>query len=395
LCHELVELFPKKPVTWFGVGTYYLTIQKYTEARRYFGKATAIEPNFAHAWIGFAHSFALEGEHDSAVSVYSSACKVLPGSHIPQMYLGMEHARQKNWKLAEEFLLLALKSCSSDPLLHNELGSLYFEKGQFESAIKHFMRVLELVGDAHPHRIWMSTLCNLGHTYRKMENYSKAKSYFEKVNELSEAQESAYSGLALIAQAESRMDEAVYNLHQALAINPDNRICALVLESLLIQIANKDSSNPLPLLDEYLDPELIEAQLQNKLSKESSGVHNDDQDPILGDPDEFSVGPSDDDVEKPPENSHSITNTVLKSRLSNAIDLSPDVFASGRPRRGPLNFHGSSPVYDGSRTPPRQPKVLFASREDSPFQQSNGFQFEDSDVFGGDQDIDMELDDSD
>jgi anaphase-promoting complex subunit 6 len=61
------------------VGTYYFSIKKFVDARRYYGKCTTIEPSFGQAWIGFGHTFALEGEHDSAVSIYSSACKVLPG----------------------------------------------------------------------------------------------------------------------------------------------------------------------------------------------------------------------------------------------------------------------------------------------------------------------------
>ena len=79
LAHELVELFPKHCVTWFAVGTYYFCIKRYLDARRYYGKSTSIEPSFGQAWVGFAHSFALEGEHESAISIYSSACRVLPG----------------------------------------------------------------------------------------------------------------------------------------------------------------------------------------------------------------------------------------------------------------------------------------------------------------------------
>jgi anaphase-promoting complex subunit 6 len=79
LAHNLVDLFPKHHVSWFAVGTYYFSISKFIESRRYYGKCTSIEPGFGQAWIAFGHSFALEGEHDSALSIYSSACKVLSG----------------------------------------------------------------------------------------------------------------------------------------------------------------------------------------------------------------------------------------------------------------------------------------------------------------------------
>ena len=36
LTHRLVDSFPKSAVSWFAIGTYYLSIGKNTEARRYF-----------------------------------------------------------------------------------------------------------------------------------------------------------------------------------------------------------------------------------------------------------------------------------------------------------------------------------------------------------------------
>jgi anaphase-promoting complex subunit 6 len=44
------------------------------------------------------------------------------------LFLGMEHAKLKNWRLAEEFLTMAEKCCNNDPLLLNELGVIHFEK---------------------------------------------------------------------------------------------------------------------------------------------------------------------------------------------------------------------------------------------------------------------------
>lgn len=51
-------------VAWFAVACYYLCTRQFEVARRYFGKATAINPRFASAWIGFGHSFAFQDESD-------------------------------------------------------------------------------------------------------------------------------------------------------------------------------------------------------------------------------------------------------------------------------------------------------------------------------------------
>ena len=61
---RLVEDYPEHVVAWFAVGCYYQSIGRYDSARQYFGKATAMDPRFAPAWLGFGHSFAAQDESD-------------------------------------------------------------------------------------------------------------------------------------------------------------------------------------------------------------------------------------------------------------------------------------------------------------------------------------------
>ena len=42
-------------------------------------KATTIDPRYEPAWIGFGHSFAIEGEHDQAITAYNTAAKLFKG----------------------------------------------------------------------------------------------------------------------------------------------------------------------------------------------------------------------------------------------------------------------------------------------------------------------------
>jgi hypothetical protein len=161
----------------------------------------------------------------------------------------------------------------------------------------------------------------------------------------------------------------------------------------LHQLAQENSKNPLPVLGPLLDSDLLDSQLQEKLSKDADDIMmpDMDQDPILADPDDIPVIESEEDETIPQEMNPSVVLSKgrLRSRLSNALDLSPDVFDSGRPRKGLLNFH-SSPVNE-PRTPPRHSRLLFATRAESPFESN---EIDDSSIFEG-QDVDMELDDSD
>ena len=90
-----------------------------------------MDPRFGPAWIAFAHSFALEGEHEQAVIAYSTSARLFQGSHLPLLFIGMEHIQLYNIALAEEHLQAAYSMCDSDPLLLNELGVLAYHKRWF------------------------------------------------------------------------------------------------------------------------------------------------------------------------------------------------------------------------------------------------------------------------
>lgn len=170
LSHDMADRHPEEPVTWLAVGIYYMSINKVAEARRYFSKASVMNPRFGAAWIGFAHSFATEGEHDQAISAYTTAARLFQGTHLPALFLGMQHLHLNNVILAEEYLNTAYNMCKQDPLLLNELGVVCFHKQHLQDAIKWFNRALEvsrLTGSEET--AWIATHANLGHANRKLK----------------------------------------------------------------------------------------------------------------------------------------------------------------------------------------------------------------------------------
>jgi len=96
LAHELVDREPESATSWYAVGVWYLTQKKWPEARTYFrcvhisdtirhrgsfmtSKTSLMDPRFGPAWIAFAHTFAFEGEHDHAVTAYSTCARMFAG----------------------------------------------------------------------------------------------------------------------------------------------------------------------------------------------------------------------------------------------------------------------------------------------------------------------------
>ena len=230
LSHRLADLHPDEPETWLAVGVYYLSISQIAEARRFFSKASMMDPHFGPAWIGFAHTFAAEGEHDQAISAYSTAARLFQGTHLPQLFLGMQHLQLNNMNLANEFLQAAHKVCGTDPLLLNELGVVFYHQDQLEPAITLFNNALAIATeiDSDP-AAWIATRANLGHAYRRLSKFNLALQEFEEVLRQGGRDTGIFCAKGLVLLEVGRPWEAVCALHEALAVSPQDPIATDLL----------------------------------------------------------------------------------------------------------------------------------------------------------------------
>lgn len=283
--HQLAENHPTNPITWLAIGVYYLSINKVIEARKYFSKATHLNPNFGQAWIGFAHTFAVEGEHEQAISAYAFAARLFPGTHLPNLFLGMQHLQMNNLNLAEEYLLTSYQICNSDPLLLNELGVIYFHK---RSLLKAEMFFQEALGAAKylnsDSKTWISIHTNLGHVYRRGHQPQNALECFTQVLKLSHKNDAnILSAMGLIHLTLGNVFKAIEILHDALAISPNDGFASDLLKRalelnkanssmFLVDTSEKIFELNIPTLQyrktEKLDPHLadITTSSSNKLS---------------------------------------------------------------------------------------------------------------------------------
>lgn len=307
ISHDMADNYPEEPVTWLAVGVYYLTTGKIAEARRFFSKASMMDPHFGPAWIGFAHTFAAEGEHDQAISAYSTAARLFQGTHLPQLFLGMQHLQLNNITLADEYLNNAFILCKSDPLLLNELGVVFYHKEHLKESIQLFTKALEIADEIESDpKAWIATRANLGHAYRRLELFDKALEAFEEVTRSGEGRDAnIYSAVGLCQLQLGRPWDAVVSLHevllhsfhyfyiiydfanrpQALAISPQDPIATELLEKALKENANTDALFQATLLadgeivvqdEEDVDFILHERMLRSKLKAKAvaaSGGH--------------------------------------------------------------------------------------------------------------------------
>lgn len=230
VAHELADSHPEEPCTWLAVAIYYYLIGKIAEARRYFSKASMMDAHFGPAWIGFAHTFAAEGEHDQAISAYSTAARLFMGTHLPQVFLGMQHHAMNNMTVAAEFLDTAHGLCRSDPLLLNEMGIVYYHQNRLREAVQKFKESLEIAEniDSDP-QAWIVARTNLGHAYRRQRKFPQALEEFDIVLRESGKDAAIFCAKGLIYLDVGKPEEAVNVLHEALAINPQDPIATELL----------------------------------------------------------------------------------------------------------------------------------------------------------------------
>lgn len=223
LAHEMVDREPENPISWYAVGVWYLSKGKWTQARQYFSKTSLMDPRFGPAWIAFAHTFALEGEHDHAVTAYSTCARMFTGSHLPLMFVGMENIMLSNHALADEALGAANSMCDGDPLLANERGVMAFNHGNLEEASSLFKRALQLAEVTQSSRkSWTTTYLNLGTCQRKLNHLEEARETYQKVLELDCRHSIALGFLGLVNHLLGNVDEAIVIYHEALSSDPIN-----------------------------------------------------------------------------------------------------------------------------------------------------------------------------
>ncbi|KNZ57199.1 hypothetical protein VP01_2213g1 [Puccinia sorghi] len=177
LAHELIERDPSSPISWYGAGLWYFSQKRWEESRRFFSslllfsKAALLDSRFPEAWFAFGHALAYEGEHDQAITAYSTASHNFQGSHLPLLFIGMQHIQLANPSLAHDYLSAAAEICPFDPLVMQERGVVCYYQEQWEEAVEFFTNTLALVQKAQTDPvIWAPTHLNLAHCYRRLRS---------------------------------------------------------------------------------------------------------------------------------------------------------------------------------------------------------------------------------
>jgi anaphase-promoting complex subunit 6 len=274
LSHDLADTHPEEACTWLAVGTYYLSISRIPEARGYFSKASLMDPHFGPAWIGFAHTFAAEGEHDQAISAYSTAARLFQGTHLPQLFLGMQNLCLGNLSLAKEYLETAYTMCENDPLVLNEMGVAYYQENAFDSAIRTFELAISISSEISTSSASsLDTRTNLAHAYRRSQRFPEALETFSEVLRLGGKDAGIFSAKGLVLLEMEEWFEATVVLHEALALSPQDPIATELLSRALegLEGESRAADTEDEEMDRVLEQKLALAERNNRRRRRGRG----------------------------------------------------------------------------------------------------------------------------
>ena len=223
LSHDMSDAHPHEPAAMLAIAVHYLLVGRIADARRFFSKASVMDPHFGPAWIGFAHTFAAEGEHDQAISAYSTAARLFQGTHLPHLFLGMQNLQLANLALAREYFRTAYQLCDRDPLLLNEMGIVAYNQDQLPDAVQRFRRALHFSernqADADA-AIPMRT--NLAHALRRSGHLDEALDTYDAVLRHGTQDAGIFTAKALVLLELGRSLDALTALHDALRVAPQD-----------------------------------------------------------------------------------------------------------------------------------------------------------------------------
>lgn len=166
----------------------------FDEAIELYRAAIKLDPKFCDAMDNIGLLLRQQGEIEKAITWYKKSLKILPDNTAALQNLGVAYAFQGKPREAISIYEKLIQIAQDNPEGYYGIGNIYLKLQNPEQAIKYFEIAEKLYSDISSPQI-VDTQYNLGFAYFLMNNYMKAKDYFEPIYNL--YKEDAYVNCAL------------------------------------------------------------------------------------------------------------------------------------------------------------------------------------------------------
>ena len=185
-----------------------------TDGRKFFEQALAKDKDFALGYIGLANTSGTAKEFiDATTHAATLAPRVSEGER--HLILGLEAGLKGDPAGQERHYSELVRLFPNDERAHNLLGTLYFGRQDYATAVSHYTRATSINPAFTP------AYNQLGYAYRFLDKFPDAEVAFKKYIELIPNDPNPYDSYAELLMKMGRFDESIKSYERALAIDPN------------------------------------------------------------------------------------------------------------------------------------------------------------------------------
>lgn len=228
--------------------------KKYKECIDAFSSVLETEPDNADVYNNMGVAYSCEGDFEHAEKAYVRAIELDP--ELAQAYINLSDLYYKSGDLASAVGTLQRGSyeLQDNLAIAHLLARVYIEDQRWDDAIEELERVL----DGEPENY--DAYYDLGHVYFELGDYETAIDNFENViaYEQNQNNELLYYALAQAYEANNQVDKAISNYLKAIAVN-DKFTLAYKKVGILF-LAREDFEDAVEYFESYLEFDIPEEE---------------------------------------------------------------------------------------------------------------------------------------
>jgi serine/threonine-protein kinase len=243
----------------FYLGYAFIITDRPREAEAFCRAAVAVRPDASSALNNLGLALGDQGRHDEAMRVLKRAIALDPQNARAWSDLGGAYGNQKRFKQSFESFEKSIGMEQTNPWPHHGMGINCIFTKEYEKAILHFRKAIELAESMQEKTRVHYHYRGLGRSFFMLGKYREAIDAFRKALAKSLNDAISHQDLGVAYLKNNQVEESIKSLRKALRLDPRLGIAQMNLANALLRIGQADEALSHSLLAVQSDPNNAEA----------------------------------------------------------------------------------------------------------------------------------------
>ena len=214
LAQSVTEMNRRAPETWIVVGNCFALQKEHDVAISFFKRALQLNPSFTYAHTLSGHEYVSNEDFEKAVACYRHSIRLDPRHYNAWFGLASIFYRQEKYDLAEYHFRRAIEINPCSSVLHCYLGMVLHSSGDCEGALAALSRAAQLGSARNPQARYQKAA-----VLRSMGRYSEALEELRCVNDYAPREASVNFLMGKISKQMGDIDSALAYFNSALDLD--------------------------------------------------------------------------------------------------------------------------------------------------------------------------------